>query len=1078
MKKAGSFAATGVAVALFLVLGTGGKSASQQHSSFEPPESEANLIKERARFYLTRHGDRRSIDPSKQLERTRLEYARRLVNFHNGKSTPQAVAGTNWLSLGPTNAAGRATAIAFDSNPQTIYLGAADGGVWKSTDNGGSWIPLTDFINDLSVGALAVAPSNPNTIYLGTGEGGYAGDFVPGIGFLKSSDAGQTWQFPSSVVATKFYRISVNPTNANELVVGTNSGAFLSTDGGSSWTSVIDTRTYKDVTDIVRDPSNPQTIYATTWDALAWCATFKCKFSSSRVLKSSDGGRTWIVKSKGIPVSTLSTRVGRMSIAISPSNPSVLYTAVGLDNGFGATEVSHIFKSTDAGDTWNDLPGLSSNPSPFISKYMNGQSWYDNTIVVSPTNENVVVAGGVYYVRTTNGGQTWELAPFMFTATTPHVDVHDLKYRGSDLFIANDGGIWTSPDDGVTSSNHNLGLVTRQYYALGIDPSHGNRTIAGAQDNGTNFRLDGGGTFWTGVIGGDGFECAFNPAVPSIAYGTVQFGTVMRTKQAGFESSPNFYDITPPYSQGEAEPFFSILRLDPANPATVYSATYRLWRSLNGGDNWQAVPTTTSDSSTWSQFATISALAISKSNNRILMVAKDPSTTGAALFLSSDGGSTWALKTSGLPKSASINNLEIDPVNPNVAYAALAGTTNPSVFKTTDGAASWGPSANGLPSFSAQVVRVDPTDSTVVYCGTDVGVYRSTDQGATWSAFGTGLPNSSVQDIQVLSDGSILRIATHGRGVWELQIPPSGNPVPLVSITSPSGPVSVNRGAGLQLTGTIGSLGGPSQTSGNWTFPDTWTTSPAGFGLTSVSHTFNISGVYPVTLAATDAHGATATATVLVTVQEAADACSTPLVIPGNGPFPYSVAFSNETASVQSSDPVPSCVGRELGGSNTVWLEFTPQTSGQYEFTTCGSAVDVVLSAWTGQRCGPYAPIANGCNHTANQGSSCYQTRTSDLVVQADAGVPLRIMVGGFTGADIGVITVNVGLFSQASGPVITNAAISGKNLIVTGLRFDSGATIILNGVDQRTLSDPLAPATALIGKKVGKKIPVGTTVT
>ncbi|HYM00806.1 MAG TPA: PKD domain-containing protein, partial [Blastocatellia bacterium] len=281
----------------------------------------------------------------------------------------------------------------------------------------------------------------------------------------------------------------------------------------------------------------------------------------------------------------------------------------------------------------------------------------------------------------------------------------------------------------------------------------------------------------------------------------------------------------------------------------------------------------------------------------------------------------------------------------------------------------------------------------------------------------------------------------------------------------------------ITLTATVS---GPSasQTSASWTFSDDWTTAPASFGQTSISHTFARSGVFPVSISATDAQGTMATATLPVTVREPADSCSTPLVIPGAGPFPYSVSMSNETATAQFSDPAPPCVPQGLGNAKSLWVEFTPQTSDQYEFTTCGSAVDTVLSAWTGPACGPYVQVANGCNHTAGSGASCDQTRTSDMVVQATAGVPVRIMVAGYSSIDIGVITLTVDLFSHANAPVITGASISRKDLIVSGIRFSQGAVIELNGADQRTQEDPLNPSTSLIGRKSGKKIPSGTMVT
>ena len=558
---------------------------------------ESDVLIERIRLYLSRHGNNGRIDPQRRLERVKAEYRHRIEEEKTRAISPQAVGGTNWVSLGPTNGAGRATAIApHPTDPATLYVGAAGGGVWKTTNSGSSWTPLTDFINDLSVGAVAIAPSSPNIIYLGTGEGGVAIDFIPGIGFLKSTDGGASWILPSSVIATKFYRLTVHPTNPLELVAGTNAGGFRSTDGGVNWTRVIDSLQYLDVADIVRDPTNPQILYAATWDERRWCArSGQCNTSSPRVLKSTDGGATWAEKSSGLPVSTSTVRVNRFSLAISPTNASVLYLSTStLDNPATTTETSHVYKTTNSAESWNDLPGLSGNSDLNISQFMRTQGWYDNTIVVSPSDQNIVIAGGVGYIRSTDGGTTWGRPSF--TGSAVHVDAHDLRYRGSTLYIANDGGIWSSPDNGQTAVARNDGLVTRQYYGLAVDPVNRNRILGGTQDNGTNRRSDSGSTSWVGVIGGDGFECGVNSLVPSIAYGTVQFGLVLRTKDAG-SNPPTFSVITPPYAVGESGPFLSLLTVDPGQPSTIYTGTNRVWRSTNAGDIWEPLSTTTTDGS-------------------------------------------------------------------------------------------------------------------------------------------------------------------------------------------------------------------------------------------------------------------------------------------------------------------------------------------------------------------------------------------------------------------------------------------------------------------------------------------------
>lgn len=346
-------------------------------------------ILERARLYLQRHGDQGRIDPEKRLAETRRHYqGRRGIQ-------PETIGLDTWVSLGPTNGAGRMIALAPDpAVAGTLYAGAADGGAWKTLDGGVTWTALTDGLSDLSVGAIAVAPSDPSIVYLGSGEGGAAFDFIPGIGFLKSTNGGSSWILPASVLATQFFRINVHPSNPLELVVGTNNGGFRSTDGGATFAPVISKATYTNVTDLVRHPTDPLTMYAATWCAFSFPA------SSSKVLKSTDAGVTWVEKINGLPPTGGNALYERFSIAIAATNPLVLYASKAIKIG-AAASVSHVYKTKDGGENWVDLPGVGP-----VSGFMAEQSWYNNTTIVSPSDANTVIAAGTQYVRSTDGGRS------------------------------------------------------------------------------------------------------------------------------------------------------------------------------------------------------------------------------------------------------------------------------------------------------------------------------------------------------------------------------------------------------------------------------------------------------------------------------------------------------------------------------------------------------------------------------------------------------------------------------------------------------------------------------------------------
>lgn len=991
-------------------------------------EEDEEWMQERSLLYRLRHGGYDQANPEERLRRIQAEYERRAKEPGQGLKSAQGGPEGQWVSLGPSNLGGRMTAIApHPTSNGTIYAGAADGGLWKTTTAGASWVPLTDNINDLAVGAVAVAPSQPNTIYLGTGEGG--GNLlgyslkaqnmaIPGIGLLKSTDGGTTWAFPKSVIATEFYRISVHPTNPAELVIATNMGAHRSTDGGSSWTAVISPDTYDHVTDLVRDPKAPATIYATSWDAGLWCAlSRRCQVLSPRLLKSTNGGVSWVEKQSALPVSTSSRRVSRMALAISPSNTSVLYLALAIQDTGNGSEISHVYKSTDKGETWMDLPGLGSSP---VNTYLGRQAFYDNAIVVSPSNENVVVAGGVFYARTLDGGATWQYAPMLSGGTfnqcellvTPgiHADVHDLRYQGSTLYIANDGGMWSSVDNGDNAVEINSNLVTRQYYGLAIDPVNRNRIFAGGQDNGTDRRTDAGGSNWTThIIGADGFNCAINPYVPSLAYATAQGSAVYRFREAGRANYPCFTYLGPPIPSSEGRSFFSNLTMDPNEPSTLYVTSFlRPWRSTDGGDTWQPLSTTTTDGSPWEPGNTF-GLAISRSNGSVIIIAK--SSEGGSLinlFRTTDGGQTWRSAANGLPRSF-INGVDIDPNNAETAYACVASTAGPLVYATTDGGSSWTARGTGLPDgFAAIVVRTDPVDSNVVYCGTDVGVYRSTNKGLSWAPYGTGLPSSSVQDIRLSDDAGLVRIATHGRGIWELQTTPSKNAAPRTSISTPRGNMTITKGTSLTFSGTISDPDAGDTVTGRWTFPDNWQSMPVAAGSTTVTHTFDRAGFFPVTLSARDSHRLMGASFVNVIVREPADDCGTAVVFPGNGPFPFTAQVNNEVATTQPSDPVPSCADSFSKSNRSLWFSFTPATAGTYEFATCDSSIDSTISVWTGPACGPYLPVAMGCNNDAAANSGCNGFGASFLTLNLPAGQTVRIMVSAAVGLGLGGMPVAV----------------------------------------------------------------------
>jgi len=798
----------------------------------------------------------------------------------------------------------------------------------------------------------------------------------------------------------------------------------------------------------VRDPTNAQILYAATWDG-ANCAKTTCTgnltTNSPTVLKSTDAGKTWSPSATGLPISVGgSSRVSRISLAIAASSPQTLYASLAVvDISGNAGEVCHIYKTTNGGTSWTETALFSTSS---LKAYMNAQAGYDNTIAVSPTDPNVVLAGGVRYVKSTDGGLTW--ATPSFTGSGVHSDAHDMRFDAAGLlFIANDGGVWTSVDNGAHTVAKNTGLVTRQFYFVANDPVNLKRVYGGLQDNGTIRRPDTGGTDWDSLIGGDGIDCIVNPAAPSIMFGSVQNELVFRTVTSG-GTRPTFRVVTPIFPPGELLPFRTLIAGDPSSPSTYYTPSFRLWKTTDAGETWVPLPTATTDGSTWVSDRSISSIAISKNHPEILMVSFAGS---SIVYRSTNAGATWARAVTGLPNRV-ITRLTIDPRDANRVWATFSGVTGPSVYSSVNGGAAWSASATGLPSFSAQSLLVDPTDSTALYCGTDVGVYRSTDSGATWSRFGTGMPAVSVDDLKVLDDGSALRAATHGRGMWELTINGGTNHPPAVAISTPAASVRVVAGATLTFSGSISDQDPSDVATAAWVFPDTWRSVTASNGAT-ISHTFNRQGRFPVTLRAVDKSGAVSAASVDVMVADAGDACATPVVIPPGGPFPWTATFNTEAASKQASDPATAAPCFTFGTQPTIWLNFTPAASGTYDFSFCGTRASAVLVAYSGAACGPYVSTGfclsnptNTSQNTDDPATDC-GTSGSSASVTLTAGVTVRLMVMNLFSGDFGPTTLTVSQ-SGAFNPIVTSVSpaqgntTGGTSITLTGSGFADGMSV------------------------------------
>jgi photosystem II stability/assembly factor-like uncharacterized protein len=727
-------------------------------------------------------------------------------------------AAAGWVPLGPAplsftypaaeNFSGRVVGIAASpTDANTIYLAAAGGGVWETTDGGTTWAPLTDDQATLSMGAIALAPSDPSVIYAGTGEANNAGSNY-GRGILVSTDGGASWTLTGTSAFDRLAiaKIAVDPTDPNTAYAAVNdfanngrpfaegTGIYKTTDGGTTWTSTTASLndSFDPYSDVVIDPNNPATVYMAIGDVFG----NPYGTGGNGVYKSTDAGATWTKLGGGLP--TNPNTIGRVTLAVAPSNPQVLYASISGTGQTGSTAFGSLFRimrSDDGGATWTDLT-RSDTPN-----YMNFQGDYDTTLIVDPTDPAVVYAGGAAgpafgeppaLIRSTDGGVTWSDLDLATGAVTPHADHHALAFDANgNLLEGDDGGIFRLDSAApVQWSDLNGNLNTIQFVGVGVHPTDPNRAIGGSQDNGT--ALFGGNPTWPATDGGDGGFAKFSPTNPNRAYhqapadccGTGFFrrsddgGNTWVSKTSGLAADIN------------TQNFYAPFVVDPGNGDRVLYGTNRVWETTTGGDGWAPISTALAGTSTY-----VDAIGVAASDvNTVYAAFGGQFANSSRIFVTTNHGATWVEHD--LPAgSGRVNDLEVDPANAQVAYAVVSRFTGGGkhVFRTTDGGATWADVSGNLPDLPTWTLQLGkPASGDVLYVGNDDGVYSSTDLGGSWSRLGTGLPHAQVFQLDLNSTLGILGAGTYGRGMWELSVatpgesPPPGGP--RLSPTAPVGP--------------------------------------------------------------------------------------------------------------------------------------------------------------------------------------------------------------------------------------------------------------------------------------------------
>lgn len=721
---------------------------------------------------------------------------------------PALFSGLRWRSIGP-NRGGRSIAVAGSvARPNEYYFGATGGGVWKTTDGGLTWRPVSDrFFRSSSVGALAVSPSNPDVVYAGMGEVQLRGNIIQGDGVYRTSDGGQTWTHVGLERTRAIGRVRVHPQNPDIVWAAAlgdpygatpDRGVFKSTDGGKTWARVLFRDERTGAVDLVIDPNNPDVLYASLWEVFRTPHSLSSGGPGSGLFKSTDGGTTWteLTKNPGLPPPLW----GKSGIAVSGADSNRLYAIIEAAEG-------GLFVSDDAGATWRLVND---------DRNMRQRAFYYTRVYADPKAKDTVYVLNVQFFKSTDGGKTTR------TIQVPHSDNHDLWIAPDDpdrMVESNDGGANVTINGGASWTSQNY--PTGQFYNV-FTTTHVPYHVCGAQQDNTTACLPSTGGDLYPVGGGESGYIAPDPLDTDVFYAGSYGGLLTRiNRRTGEQRTVTIWPDNPMgFSARDIKERFQWtfpIVVSPTDPKTVYASSQHIWKTTNGGQTWtrisgdltRADPETlgpsggpiTLDQTGVETYATVFTIAPSPRDGNVIWAGSDD----GLVHVTRQGGGEWQNVTPpDLPPFTRISLIEASPHDPAVAY--LAGNRYqradraPYVYKTSDYGRTWTKIVTGLPADDfARAIREDPRRRGLLFLGTETSLYVSFDDGARWQSLRLDLPVTPVHGIQVKNDDLV--IGTHGRGFYILdnisllrQATPTTTSEPVVLFDPADAVRSVSRG--------------------------------------------------------------------------------------------------------------------------------------------------------------------------------------------------------------------------------------------------------------------------------------------
>jgi len=717
-----------------------------------------------------------------------------LVLAHLGVAQPMdktTFEGLQFRSLGPALTSGRIADIAIHPENENIwYVAVGSGGVWKTMNSGTTWKPIFDEQPSYSIGCITIDPNNPHTIWVGTGEnvGGRHVGF--GDGIYVSHDDGKTWKNKGLRASEHLSKIIVHPENPDVIWVasqgplwskGGQRGIYKSVDGGTTWKKTLGDDEWVGATDLVMDFTNPDVLYAATWQRHRTVAAYLGGGPGSGIHRSVDGGLTWTELTEGIPQSNL----GKIGLAISPFDPDVLYAAIELDRTKGG-----VFMSTNKGSSWTKQSDAVSGGT--------GPHYYQE-LFASPHHEGKLYLMSNYTQVSEDHGKTFQ----KMNEENKHIDSHAVAFKKSDpnyVLFGTDGGLYDSFDN-TRSWRFVANLPVTQYYKVAVDDTEPFYNIyGGTQDNGshggpsrTTNELGILNKDWWKTLGADGHQSAVEPGNPKITYGEYQQGRLWRIDQTTGERVL----IQPQPAAGEPYERFNWdapILVSPHNPTRLYFASQRVWRSDNRGDQWTAISQDLTRNQTrialpimggqqswdnpWdvvamSNYNTITSLAESPKQEGLIYAGTDD----GIIQVTEDGGNSWRRvelgSIKGVPATVFVNDIRADLFDANTVYAALDnhkyGDYKPYLLKSRDKGRTWTFINGNLPPtlLTWRLVQ-DHIKRDLLFAATEFGIYFTSNGGKQWTQLTGGLPTISFRDITIQRREDDVVAASFGRGFYVL----------------------------------------------------------------------------------------------------------------------------------------------------------------------------------------------------------------------------------------------------------------------------------------------------------------------